>query len=347
MNPDPQVVYAQIKQINADFTFSFNIIYPDIFMDREIYDRLDLPHCAFFVDHPFHHVHRFRNPESANLKIACVDRSHGPYIEYFLGKKGTWFLPHGAMKLDPATADLETEKTADFLFIGNLVNPEDYLGEISKKFEPPVWKIIRDIIDFSLANPTQSLLEMIRRVLLERKLESLFENRQYVQIILKIVEHYFRNRTRLDSLLALEGFNLRIYGFIDPSLAALHEIFRDRIKNPVGYRDIPPLISQSRCVLNFMQIFSRGSHERVFQSLIQKVPVLSTHSEYLAEEFGTDRAVFMFKTDDAETLRRKASYILGNEAALEQELGLAQKKVEEKHTWEARAKEIIELMKNG
>lgn len=333
-------IYSGIKALNADFSFSFNIIYPNIFKDNEIYDMLGLPHFAFLTDHPMHHYFKFKNPGSKNLYISCIDRSHIEYITHLSGKKNIFFIPHAVTKKKVQNS----KKLRDFIFIGNMGNPENYLADLKNQFEKEVWNLINEIIEYLMANPGKSLHSGIKDVFTAKNVFQLYEDRKYVQIIMKILEHYIRNKTRIDTLLALKDFDLHIYGLVDPSLKKLSERYTGRFFKNVDYNTIHQLIGESRFSLNISRTLCNGSHERVFESFINKVPVLSTDSEYLRSEFEGNRSACFYKTNNFSGLVSKAEYMVNNYDSVMGDIEEAYGKVAKLHTWENRAKEIIEIM---
>jgi glycosyltransferase involved in cell wall biosynthesis len=335
-------IYSGIKALNADFSFSFNIIYPNIFKTSEIYDTLGLPHFAFFTDHPMHHYFKFRNPDSENLYISCIDKSHIDYINYLSGKKNIFFIPHAVNRKNSK----ETKKNRDFIFIGNMANPDNYLNDLKNQFEKDVWILINEIIEYLMDSPEKSLHYGIKKIFSDKNIPQLYEDRKYVQIIMKILEHYIRNKTRIDSLLALKDFNIHIYGLVDPSLSQLTKNYRKRIFKNIDYYKIPELIQESRYSINISRTLCNGSHERVFESLINRVPVLSTHSDFLENIFKDNKSVCFYRTDKTEKLAAKAEYLMENYDSVMENIDNACSIVLKKHTWENRATDVINLMKN-
>lgn len=88
--PDKQL--SLITNFKPDFTFSFNcqLMY---FNNIPAFDFLKIPHFAFLVDHPIHHLDSLININSSFLNISCVDKNHLKYCTYAIPNKKIDFLP--------------------------------------------------------------------------------------------------------------------------------------------------------------------------------------------------------------------------------------------------------------
>ena len=69
-------IYSGVKALNADFTFSFNIIYPNIFKDNEIFDKLKIPHFAFPESAAPHLQQRLFVKRHFHIGCICTTGSH-------------------------------------------------------------------------------------------------------------------------------------------------------------------------------------------------------------------------------------------------------------------------------
>lgn len=209
-------------------------------------------------------------------------------------------------------------------------------------------KDIADLINFLLVEiknlPNISIFEIIQNAFNKNNLNHLFENKDFIKSLIIILETYKRKESRIESLKLFKDCNIILYGNIDENLKELYFLFKNKIYSSVDHIKTIDLIKQSKCILNFHSIFTYGTHERIFEALYCKTPVISTFSKYLEDEFNDFKSILLYETNNFNKLNEHIYNIKNNYNNIIKNIEYEQEYILTNHTWKNRAKKIIDII---
>ena len=305
-----------------------------------VWETLGIPCINILVDHPFWY-HKILNNMGKNGMVLCIDRNHMSYVNRFYPNIPiNGFLAHGGTRCE------------DYIPINNRKIPILYAGSYYadyadiQKTNLSIWDfdakaIADDTTDYLLANPNNTIEAVLEKMLLDREIV-LGDDRLRVFVsscsyIERIVSSHFRNLILENAVES--GEHLVLYGNGWDKCRWIH-------KSNVEYRgfvasgDILPLMGDTRIVLNSMPWFKDGSHERIFNGMINGCVVATDMNPYLYETLDKDAIIgFELNDNDLHSLGKRISDCLSDKDKLS-EMSLAARREGEKHSWYARADEI-------
>ncbi len=334
----------KVAQFQPDFSLGFNQTCPFLGSTevRDMFDALDLPHFAYFIDHPLHHFDRFENPLSDNLYISVVDPTHKDYLAFRSKQDRVYFLPHAVAEDYFAKKTSATEK---ILFCGSVSSPEKFRQQLSSQLPPREFQIFQRIVQEKIQDFSTSHLTAVRRVLSEFGGEELIADEEYVTGLMTLLDKYIRRKFRVKVLTALKGLPVVIQGNVEVELAERFKSFGFEINREwVGREQIYELISHHRAVLNISHFFPAGLHVRVVNGLARQTPVISTESKIIKKWFGPTRGVWTFNPGDPASIRKSTVEFLEEIPKTKADVERGMQAVGEKHTWKQRANRIIEII---
>jgi hypothetical protein len=198
---------------------------------------------------------------------------------------------------------------------------------------------------------TQALLEHVDlsyndlRLLLEQQYPGLFVRYSMEEIAgtiweaCRIPPYAYRRRT-VEKILE-SGYELHVYG---DSWKAYPLKPGERL---VIHEEIPPALmsgemGKAKISLNVMSWHKAGMTERIIEILHSGSVCLTDETRYLREHFTQMEELVMFRLDELEQLPELIDRLLGDDR-LREEIAANGRKRAMEHTWDARARQLLEL----
>ena len=301
-----------------------------------------------------------------------MDRGHMDYVNRFYPEiTVTGFLPHGGAPMEGRPKPIG-ERTIEVLYAGSL------LAEYAKNQEPdftqwdfPAKAICETTIQKLLRNPRLTIEHALEDTLgdyhiqmSDTKLQAFISSCVYIE---RVVSSYFRERAV--SAVARAGISLELYGdgWSDCDFIRLPNV---HYGGRIAPEEVLRKMEDAKIVLNTMPWFRDGSHERVFNGMLRGAVVCSETSGYLAEELPLDAwAPYELSAADAppasveapsieasssdsapctiDRLPEKIQSLLRDTNAMQEIAARGYALAKEKHTWQARARELHEDLLGG
>jgi len=311
--------------------FHFNI------GDKNLYELLSYPFIALMVDHPGYFLDRFN---IKNIIVTCIDRSHVKFMhDYFGDSKKVAFLPHGGC-FDESDCN-ETERPIDILYAGTYFDQNRYLEEINSLPEIPrklVMEIAETVLGGNYVPDQEALIKVAEKHNIDLSDKEFY--RTFLRDVITRTEVYVRSvkRHRLLETLDKSGLNVKIYGNKWPS-----GIYKNLKPAPAKtFPEILVLMKKSKIVLNSC-CYPDGSHERVYSAMLNGAVSLSDYNPYLAENFTDMENIIFYKWLELSALPDKINNVL-SENRWQKIAEAGRKTALEKHTWDARALELLKIV---
>jgi glycosyltransferase involved in cell wall biosynthesis len=335
--------------IGCNFIFAFNSIAAEIKIgDQSLYNMLNVPYIAAIVDHPIYHIPRLDNNIN-KFVVTCLDHKHlnflsEQYEENHFSIK-SFFIPGGSeskLSKEESLEEFESNRNINMLFTGS------FRGVPKKDWEEyqseTLVNLMNDICDHVLANDYVLVEDAFEYVLKQKNIEFAHDQKSRIKLhIMNVMKAYIASYKRYICLetLAKEGIPIDIYGIG-------FEDWAKKYKNIKYYEagtveNTLDLLTKTKLCLNINNSFVAGGHERVFNSMINGAPVITDKSLFYDKEFEEGKDIITYSWTDLSRLPEKVNNYLNNTEALWNISKNARKKVQEKYTWEHKARQIIEL----
>jgi glycosyltransferase involved in cell wall biosynthesis len=345
------------KPVTAVLTFNnlgFNM---ELVEGKNVWEELGIPCVNILMDHPFCYKRALDNAPWGAV-VLCTDRNHMRYLNRFYPNIAvTGFLPHAGKPL-PGTKKKFCERPADIIYAGGLsrafvdrVTPD--LSGYSGLFD--VEKFCRDVYENVIKHPEKTTEQGIEEELLAREIK--VSDRELCQIIadfhfldLLIVSHY---REKVVAAVAKAGLSLDLYGsgwegcdWINLPNVNFH--------GRVSADEVVERMQETKIVLSTMTWFKDGTHDRVFNGMLQGAVAVTDSSVYMKEAFCSEiniddeklnksdikAELVMFELNEIDALPDKIKYLLDNPDVAQRIADNGYERAMRSETWESRAKEL-------
>ncbi len=306
-------------------------------------DILNGPYYGFFVDHPVYQYNRLVTP-IRNMNAFVVDESHVDYIRlHHPGIKKVQMIPHGG--IIPAEVQSYEKRKKDVVFFGSFVRPEKILEQIDQLPEPGLTDIVYNVIERMLTDFQITIDMAFDAMLQENHLnlspEDYHSFMSYIRLADTYVRQYFRYL--IVKTIAEAGIKIELYGegWSDFQCGAKENLI---IHEPVSFRESSDIMGHSKIVLNVMPWFKKGSHERIFMTMLSGAVCITDNSTYIDCKFTDNVEIITYSLNRLAELPVKIKYLLQDADAARNIAEAGRRKAEEFHTWDNRAEKMLEYM---
>ena len=335
--------YIQKGLIKAMIAFNSPFFGMTVPSGGNMWEVLGISCVNIMVDHPYwYHNILMRMP--ATGIVLCIDRNHMNYVNRFYPNiSSSGFIAHGGTPVC-GNVRLISERSIDVLYAGSL-----YAEYISQKPDFTAWnfeaeKICERSIEELIESPEHTIEDVIERQLVQAGI--MLEDEELRRFISSCVyiertvsSHY---RERIVGSVAQAGIHLHLYGdgwsdckWINlPNVHYGGRIAPDKVLNMMG---------DSRIVLNTLPWFKDGSHERVFNAMLNGAVSVSESSRYLKEILPENSWVpFDLTEESLLSLPQNIMGLLSDEDRMQEIASAGYALASDAHTWRARAAELHE-----
>ncbi|MEW4431745.1 glycosyltransferase [Paenibacillus pabuli] len=322
-------------QKNILFFLGMNGVGVDVKSGKtSLYDYLDIPFIAYFVDDPLHQYPRIL-PNVKNVIYAFIDKEHIEFVNQYMNVKNTKaFIPHGCKPMNINTPDMG-ERDIDVLVPGSFSHPEgirsewDKLGAIASG-------LLNNIAEEVYANRSKPLMDSAKYVLERNHIELDLSNNKLFNLLAK-VDLYVRSRMRNELVSSLTDYNVLLCGNGWENGSFAENI---KISKAIPFEEIPQLMSRSKIVLTVLPLFLYGAHERVFTAMSAGSVALVNKNNYFEEHFVNGKELVYFDSQN-ENLHSIVGDLLRNPEKMNAISTAGIQKAKLDHQWSNRAGEIL------
>ena len=304
-----------------------------------VWDGYGIPCYNIAVDHPYYYHQRLADLPKKYFHIS-IDRLHEQYFKHFYPEfihRG--FLPLAGSRLEGLNV---TEKNKNIIMTGNFTPTsfcEPYIHWINDEYAAFYQGIIDDIIAHPWRTVEETALEHCEREMGENKYTDL---RMALHRMI-FIDIYVRNYWRGEAVKVLTdaGFKVDVYGKGWDELSCAHP--ENLIMHPQATSaECLQAIAESKVSLNVMPWFKDGTHDRVFNSILNGTVCVTDKSKYLCEELQEGQGVSYYDLEHIDELPGIVEKLLKDDAPLAEMVQEGTIVVEQKHTWENRARKLLE-----
>lgn len=302
------------------------------------YDNKNSKVVAIFVDHPRIHADRLIYVRKG-VKALFFDKYFCKYLtEYMPQVSKPYYLQMGGVS-QHVSVPFE-ERQNKIVFFGSKSDLEAWTTNINQ-FETKnmIWKIIEELI----AYPNRTIEEAAQIVGIRNNcmysVEMLIVLREELLFIDRYIRAYFREKIVME--IAKSGVPFDIYGWSSTDLEQFQNV---SLKEVVSFEEMLRICQRSRFVLNIQPWTKDGVQERVFNTMLGGSVLVTDTSEMLEREFQGGENVLLYHLDEIEKLPEMLKYYMNHPKLAEKIAAKGYEIAKQRHTWEIRAKEILDLL---
>lgn len=336
--PNVKYTYEYLsQQIMPNISVGFNAsCYPnwDIILNNQRANVMWNVDSVFYGNFPLiYKYHQFQT-----FGCICISKDDDDAIKNFIPDLKTYYMP---LAIDPEIWQSDsTEKTRDIVFLASIQDVEEKIQTLREtiKNNPDVFALYMEMFEYCLKNPNKNFWEVYSLFNLNRKdanfYSALFQELTYLVS--------YQRRIDMVKYLSKSGLNVEVWGN-----GPWDKYISGNVKHMGSAHlfDAIKIIKSAKIAINLqpMQILN-GIHDRIINSSAANTLVFTDKNPEIFNSFGNNLAYI--KMPDFEGLSDALNYYLKNDEKRIIKAKAAQKIVLQKHTWDARAEELLTKMFN-
>lgn len=352
-DPHSYVMFSQFasKKVDAAICFDGLGIKDDLLIG--IWDAYQTAVVDIFMDPPLRfHMALEKHPK--NYFLFCCDRDHVDYVKKYFGQMVPYvkFLPHVGVMPDQGRPVIPyNEKTYDVLFSGTYYSPENRLAGIEEMVEKGTvvydfyQALYRSLVENSSLNMEEAALLTIERMGLsvdQEMLKSLMRCAEPVDWAIRMYQ-----RDRVIQVLAESGVELYLLGRGWENHRSAKYPNVHRIDDRIPYADTLAYMADARLNLNVFPWFKAGTHDRIFNTLLQHSLPLTDSSSWVDENFTDGEDIALYDLEHLERLPEIVDSLLRDTKRAENMIQKGYEKVVHHFTWVNYTDWILEAIEGG
>lgn len=332
-------VFAKYKNREYDFVLVFNQWMVEV---RELFVRSSSTiFWSFIVDSPLYHLNRLQSC-SENVIVSFIDKNHVAYAERELKHlSNITFMPHGGSR--PKKINSYRDRKKQIVFFGSYTDIKKLYAELQEEREP--WNYLMERAVRRSYDEETDFINIIEEELHVKEQKFTGYQRKLALLRFKYIYQLVRNlkRVHLLEFMGAAGIPVEVYGngwedYENKYPEWIH------IHKAVEFEQTLEIMSDAKIVLNHMPLYVNGSHERVFTAMLCGAVSFSEENIYFRQEFEENREIVFFKYQEIEKVSEKIAFLLEHEMLAEHIADRGRKKAEKLHTWEIRAKAMLDML---
>ncbi|MGN0161804.1 MAG: glycosyltransferase [Lachnospiraceae bacterium] len=299
--------FSQFLSQRVDATIAFDGlgIKEDLFV--ELWDSMNTRAVNILMDHPLR-FHKTMQKHPKNYIQFCCDRNHVEYVhKYFENEVSeVEFMPHAGTYMGELDLSDYKSRPYDVLFSGTYYRPESYLTQVDEQFAEN--ELLREfyhnlsayMIDHWQVTTEQAVLDVIGQMQLDVSKEHLKTILACAEPIDWMTRMYYREQ--IIEIIANAGIDVWLLGrgwenHPSANLDSVH-IINDR----VPFADTLPVMHKAKINLNVMPWFKDGTHDRIFNILLQGSLPFTDSSQWLLENFADGKDIAYYSLNKLEEI---------------------------------------------
>ena len=349
-NPHSYVRFSQFASAKVDAAVSFDGlgIKDDLLIG--IWNAYHTVVVDIFMDPPLRfHTAMEKHPQ--NYLMFCCDWDHVEYVKkYFkLCVPYVGFMPHVGVMPDPNIPVIPyTEKKYDVLFSGTYYSPENRLAQVEEMVEKGTavydfYQILyKCLVEDSRLTIEQGAFRTVEQMGLsvdQNMMKSLMRCAEPVDWAIRMYQ-----RGRVVEELAKSGVELHLLGRGWENHCSADYPNVHRIDDRIPYADTLAYMADARLNLNVFPWFKAGTHDRIFNALLQHSLPLTDSSRWVDENFTDGVDIALYDLEHLEKLPEMIGGLLRDTERAQEMIRKGYEKTAENLTWSNCADWILEAI---
>ena len=350
VNAHSYVNFSQFasKKVDAAISFDGLGIKDDLLIG--IWNAYQTVVVDIFMDPPLRfHTAMEKHPQ--NYLMFCCDWDHVEYVKkYFkLCVPYVGFMPHVGVMPDPNIPVIPyTEKKYDVLFSGTYYSPENRLAQVEEMIEKGTavydfYQILyKCLVEDSRLTIEQGAFRTVEQMGLsvdQNMMKSLMRCAEPVDWAIRMYQ-----RGRVVEELAKSGVELHLLGRGWENHCSADYPNVHRIDDRIPYADTLAYMADARLNLNVFPWFKAGTHDRIFNALLQHSLPLTDSSRWVDENFTDGVDIALYDLEHLEKLPEMIGGLLRDTERAQEMIRKGYEKTAENLTWSNCADWILEAI---
>ncbi len=310
---------------------------------HNFWEEAGIPVLNILMDHPFHFDKHLKKAPSTGI-VLCMDRRHIKYIRRFYPHiRHVDFLPHAGIEYG-LHHPLITDREIEVLYAGTLSRfvAEGLVPDLSETVGYDGLKLSKEVLTELTTHPEKTTEEAIEDYFLAEGIRYSDEELRRQITKLRFLDSFAVSFYREQAVRRLveSGIHVTVYGAGWDSCEWAGQANFD-FRGRVLASRIPEVMDHTRIVLNTMTWFKAGTHDRVFNGMLQRAGVATDDSDYMKERFTSGRELYMFSLERIEEMPEKIGYYLSHTRELQEMADRGRSAARAHDTWENRIDEVV------
>ncbi len=352
-DPHSYINFVQFASQKIDLAICFDgmCVRDDLLIG--IWDAWNTAVVDILMDPPLR-FHPTLKKHSRNYFLFCCDRDHVEYVKRYFKDTVSHvaFMPHVGVIPDQNTEIIPYERRRyDILFSATYYNPQSKLAEMEQVFAENkdmrsfYHLMYHNLIEDSSLTTEQAVFLTLHQTgwsVTEDTLKTIFRCAEYVDWAIRMYQ-----RERVVDTLAKAGAELYLLGrgWENHSSAKCPNVHR--ISDRIPYAQTLTYMADAKINLNVFPWFKAGTHDRIFNTLLQHSLPLTDTSLWVDENFADGKDIALYDLKHLELLPEIALGLLKDTDMSEKIIENGYRKVLRKFTWSNCADWILEKLGTG
>ncbi len=300
------------------------------------------------VDHPMYYHDQLTNyasygNDAAYTTVICIDKFHKEYLNRYY----PWFHNTAYMPLAGAGSEYYSDCAKpehDLIFTGNFTRPESfdkYIKRNGREYED----FYHGIIDELLVAPEKPIESVCIAHMLRDIPDAADGDIRLIMSKMLFIDLYVRFHVREKVITTLADAGIDIY-----IIGKGWEQARCRNGRTLHSTELMPTsfclqeIAKSRISVNVMPWFRNGCHDRILSSMLCGAVSLTDSSAWIDRNFTNMKELVLYKLNDISSLPQLVTSLLDHPDILSEIRTCGHEKALQHHTWDCRAKELLNII---
>lgn len=344
MNPPADTPHSYLnfvsfasKKVDAAICFDGMCTRDDILIG--IWDAWNTVVVDILMDPPLR-FHPTLDKHPKNYLLFCCDRDHVDYVNRYFSDSipHVAFMPHVGAIPRPDTAAIPYGKRKyDILFSATYYPPEAKLAEMEQlfsgntdmqRFYHLMYNNLVENCDLTTEQAVFLTLKQVGWSVSDDALKTIFRCSEYVDWAIRMYQ-----RDQVISMLAKSGLELYLLGRGWENHTSSDYPNVHRIADRVPYAQTLTVMADAKINLNVFPWFKSGTHDRIFNTLLQHSLPLTDSSKWIDEHFTDGKDIVLYDLKHLERLPDIAERFLNNPKLAENIIQTGYEKVLQELTW--------------
>ncbi len=337
--PHSFLEFSQFVAYKVDVAICFDGLgtREDIFID--IWNRHQTVVVDILMDPPLR-FHNTMEKHPQNYLLFCCDLDHVEYVKKYFGQTVSHvnFMPHvGVVPKKDAPVIPYNKKKYDILFSGTYYRPMDMFATIEQMFgkDTPLYEfyvfVFNSLVQDSSLTMEQAVLQAIQQVRFDPDPETLKLLLRHSESVDWAIRMYYRGQ--VVSALAEAGLDLYLLGRGWENHSSTSYPNVHRIDDRIPYEKTLSYMADAKLNLNVFPWFKAGTHDRIFNTLLQHSLPLTDPSRWVTEHFTDGEDIALYDLKHLEQLPDIINSLLLDTERAEDMIQKGYNKVISNYTW--------------
>lgn len=312
----------------------------------ELWDSMNILAINILMDHPLRfHPTMLRHPR--RYIQFCCDRNHVEYVKKYFGESvaDVRFMPHAGTYMGEPDLENYEKRPYDVLFSGTFYEPHIYLeqidemfsdNELIKMFYHNLADYMTDRNEVSTEQAVVDVMDLMRLIMSEKQVIQLFRFAEPVDWLARM---YYRKQ--IVQMIADSGIDLWLLGrgWENHPAAMLDNVHI--INDRIPFKDTLPIMAKAKINLNIMPWFKDGTHDRIFNILLQGSLPLTDKSKWLEDNFTDNENIVFYDLNELDSIPEIIKNYLDNPEKSKEIIKNGFNEVADKYTWTQITEQIL------